>query len=222
MLQIDSHSAVLRWTGQASFHRRLAVACSLVLWVGLAGVTHGLLTRYAFTPGLKAQAPRRWPVDAGIAHPPGRCTVVAFLHPRCPCSRATMAEFEHLVDDHGDSFSLTIVFLTDPEAGLTIDPRTDALWQRAAALRGASLYVDPDGIIARRFGAMTSGHVFAFDPDGTLEFEGGLTGSRGHAGECAGTVAIHAVLRGDTPPTRSAPVFGCDLFDDDGAGPPPP
>lgn len=193
--------------------RRTALAASLAVWLGLAGVTHVVLTKYAFTPGPKSQGVSTWPSAAGLRHEPGKHSLVVFIHPRCPCSRATMTELEQIVEHHGPAVALSVVFITHPDRGLTIDPRSDPLWLRASALRGATVLVDPDAKLASLFGALTSGHSFLFGPDDRLEFEGGLTSARGHEGRSAGTDAACALLRGEIPMLRSAPVFGCELVD---------
>lgn len=193
--------------------RRAAFACSLALWIGIAGVTQAVWMRHAFTPGAKTSAPATWPYASGLRHVPGREALVAFIHPRCPCSRATMSALEELTLHHGSKMAMSIVFITHPEAGLTIDPRTDPLWLRAVALDEVDVYVDPRAVIAKQFGALTSGQVYLFGADDVLAFEGGLTSARGHGGECAGTVAVEDVLRGAAPATRTVPVFGCGLVD---------
>jgi hypothetical protein len=45
-----------------------------------------------------------------------------------------------------------------------------------------------------------------------LIFSGGLTGSRGHAGDNAGRASVIALLDHGTPSRRSTSVFGCSLF----------
>ena len=70
---------------------------------------------------------------------------------------------------------------------------------------------DPDGVEARRFGAETSGHTLLFGADGRLLFSGGITASRGHAGDNAGESAIVALVNNQTPTRTQTLVFGCSL-----------
>jgi hypothetical protein len=70
---------------------------------------------------------------------------------------------------------------------------------------------DPDGVEARRFGAETSGHTLLFAGDGRLLFSGGITASRGHAGDNAGESVIVALVNNQTPALTRTLVFGCSL-----------
>jgi hypothetical protein len=94
--------------------------------------------------------------------------------------------------------------------------KTD-LWRRAAAIPGARVYRDDDGVLARTFGAVTSGQVLLYHRDGRLLFSGGITNARGHAGASAGTEAIVSLLTKGTAGRTETPVYGCPL-----AGPRPP
>jgi hypothetical protein len=79
-------------------------------------------------------------------------------------------------------------------------------------MAGVSAAWDPDGREARVFGAQTSGVVFLYDTHGELLFEGGITGSRGHAGENFGADRLAAALRSGRPGAGTpSPVFGCSL-----------
>jgi hypothetical protein len=73
------------------------------------------------------------------------------------------------------------------------------------------LLIDGDGDLTEKFGAQTSGHVFLYDKLGVLRFQGGITPSRGHAGDSYGQAAILSLLRGGRPERDAAPVFGCPL-----------
>ena len=48
-----------------------------------------------------------------------------------------------------------------------------------------------------------------------LVFEGGITSSRGHAGDSVGRSALEARLLDSGPADDGAPVFGCSLHRDD-------
>jgi hypothetical protein len=85
------------------------------------------------------------------------------------------------------------------------------LRRSAAAIPGVTVFTDENGIEAARFGAETSGHTLVFAPDGTLVFSGGITASRGHAGENAGENAVVAALNQESVALSRTPVFGCSL-----------
>jgi len=65
---------------------------------------------------------------------------------------------------------------------------------------------------ARRFGVETSGQTLLYDAGGRLIFSGGITGSRGHAGDNAGEAALVALLTSGQADRRATSVFGCPLF----------
>ncbi|MDP9291775.1 MAG: hypothetical protein M3O82_05370 [Verrucomicrobiota bacterium] len=86
------------------------------------------------------------------------------------------------------------------------------LRREAAAVPGVHLLSDEDGREARRFGAQTSGHTLLYDGSGHLLFSGGITGSRGHAGDNAGRSAIVSLVNSGSADRNSTFVFGCSLL----------
>lgn len=187
--------------------RRRKVAAIGVVWV--AAITFGMaqLARYDATPGTSARAATASPAGDALAAA-GRPSVVAFFHPFCPCSRASMDALATLLSGRRD-VAATAVFskINDGAAG-TAD---GDLWLRAAGVDGLRRVIDADGSIARRFDARTSGQVFVYAADGRLAFAGGLTASRGRSGESEGLRSARVALDGGTPTTRAANVFGCEL-----------
>ena len=81
-------------------------------------------------------------------------------------------------------------------------------------LPGASIVRDDEGAEAHRFGVETSGQTLLYDRSGALVFSGGITGSRGHAGENAGELALISLLTNGRSDRRATSVFGCPLFAD--------
>jgi hypothetical protein len=74
-----------------------------------------------------------------------------------------------------------------------------------------TVILDPDGKIAEMFGAVTSGDTHLFAPDGRLIFHGGITSSRGHVGDNAGSTAIMNLVGGNAAGIDETPVFGCAI-----------
>jgi hypothetical protein len=89
---------------------------------------------------------------------------------------------------------------------------------QARSLSRTQVVFDPTGTEARRFRVRTSGHVVLYGADGRLQFSGGITDARGHAGESVGRRAVLAWLRDEADRPRTAPVYGCSLFDEEGEG----
>ncbi len=82
----------------------------------------------------------------------------------------------------------------------------------ATALPGGRVLRDDEGVVAGRFGAVTSGQVVFYDGSGLLRFSGGITSARGHAGENPGRTALVSLLNETGPATDRTNVFGCSLF----------
>jgi hypothetical protein len=92
------------------------------------------------------------------------------------------------------------------------------LRRSAAEIPGVTVLSDVDGTEARKFGAETSGHTFLFDHLGRLLFSGGITQSRGHAGDNAGESAIVSLANTRTSSQTKTFVFGCSLLDQTNRG----
>jgi len=187
----------------------LALACALWCTACAAGV--GILWLYASTPGASGATPGDWPMDSALPPPaPGHATLVLALHPRCPCSRATLGELAQIAAHTRDRLRMCVLMIRPsgmPEGW----ERTD-LWTAAQSVPGVTVLADPDGREAARFGAETSGAAALYDEHGRLVFTGGITASRGHAGDNAGRDAIIALALGQPTETRRADVYGCPLF----------
>ena len=111
---------------------------------------------------------------------------------------------------------LTATVLVLRPGGMPDGWERTGLWDSAAAIPGASVVTDPDGAESRRFGAATSGQTLLFAADGRLQFAGGITESRGHAGDNAGRSAIVSLILNGGPvaQTIQTPVYGCPLCND--------
>lgn len=96
--------------------------------------------------------------------------------------------------------------------GFAEDWQKTDLWRSAAAIPGVHVMTDGGGGEARLFHAATSGQAILYDARGRLLFSGGITASRGHAGDNAGRAFIVSLLIRGAADRRSTPVFGCSLF----------
>lgn len=181
------------------------------LWLGAIGYGIGKLSVYRGTPGSAGTAPDRWPSGSRIAQGSGAATLVMFVHPKCPCSRASIGELARVMARRQGRLAAHVVFL-EPE-GVPDNWSRTGLWQSARAIPGVVVETDRDGVEARNFGARTSGHAFLFDARGRLRFSGGITAGRGHAGDSVGQAVIVSVVNTGFAPRATAPVFGCSLRD---------
>ena len=178
-------------------------------WLTTMLLGGGYTWRDKLTPAaIEADVPQAWPAGTSIPRAHGAATLVMLVHPRCPCTRASVAELARLMTDtHGRVQAHVLVMrpIGEPERW----ERTD-LWDRAAAIPGVSVHTDIGGEEARRFGAVASGHVVVHAADGRLLFRGGITGARGHEGDNPGrSQASAAILRGLGE--AIGPTFGCAL-----------
>jgi hypothetical protein len=182
-----------------------------VFW--LAVVLGGTIemTRYANTPGGSGEAPKGWPAESHIPLDANRPTLVMFAHPRCPCTRASLGELAVLLARFPGQVNARVVFLKPTETGTNWE-KTD-LWRAAASIPGVTVSTDNAGSEARRFHSETSGQTLLYDRSGVLQFQGGITLSRGHAGDNPGRGALQELLRGGHSDQIVTPVFGCSLFE---------
>ncbi|MEX0717465.1 MAG: hypothetical protein WD066_12805 [Planctomycetaceae bacterium] len=184
-------------------------ALALSLWVAVLACGFAAMGRYEFTPGDEGPRAANWPADTAIPLDATKSTLVVFAHPRCPCTRATLDELERIVARAPEAAAYHVCF-TRP-AGTTDDFHQGFLFEKARSIPGVSVAIDDGGIEAERFGARTSGDAVLYAPDGELLFHGGITGSRGHAGENEGQAAVIEILSGGAQAAKGTCVFGCPL-----------
>jgi len=181
------------------------------IWVILVLVGMDHLLNYAQRAGDPAQPPAEWPMTSSIARAPGKAQLVMVAHPRCPCTRASVEDLSQLMAHCQGSVQAHVLFLV-PEGAADRWSVTD-LWRSAALIPGVEVVLDRAGREARRFRVETSGETLLYGSDGRLLFSGGITASRGHAGDNPGSDAILSLLLLKKPATNTAPVYGCPLFD---------
>lgn len=187
----------------------LLTRCLIAGWgiVVLSGIW--VVTAYSNSPGPLQNTPRHWPADTAISLDVRVPTIVLFVHPKCPCSMATLRELGRNLGDIADQIAVRIVVYCPKEAS---DSWTDTkLKELAEQLFPDSTLIDRNAIEARRFAAATSGHVFAFSPAGLCLFQGGVTSSRGHEGDNLGVQAIRQIAESKNNICKTTPVFGCPI-----------
>ncbi|WP_442484425.1 hypothetical protein [Aeoliella sp. SH292] len=186
---------------------------AIVGWCLAATAVWCWATSYEFTTyANSAPVATRWPAGTTLELAAGRPSLLLFLHPRCPCSRATVHELTRVIDHlpDADRPRLTIVATLPPDA--TPDWRETDTVRNLLKLPHSSVVWDTDGVLANKFGATTSGTVQLYQPDGELLYAGGITPSRGHQGDNAGSDTLTQLLTRETSiATASLPAFGCRL-----------
>ncbi|MDF1740880.1 MAG: hypothetical protein P1U86_17090 [Verrucomicrobiales bacterium] len=189
---------------------RLSAFRPLFVWglLCLSGFT--LLANYVNTPG-----PQTLPDESVTGDPAstdGGAQVFMFIHPKCPCSKASLTELQEVVQRASGHIGELRFYVT------VSDPESSGNWREEGLIRqlqswggNSSVYFDSDGETARRYGALTSGHVVAFDANGEQIFTGGITGSRGHRGDNRGRRELVSALTDHQDRSASSLVFGCQI-----------
>jgi hypothetical protein len=163
---------------------------------------------YSAKPGESASAPANWPEQTQLQLAKNSYNLIMFLHPQCPCSRASVGELERLVVRSTKNIQIYVLFLQPKGYGEEWS-KTD-LWRSASLIPAVHPVVDREGREAQLFSVWTSGQTLLYGPDGKLKFNGGITGARGHEGDNAGETALLSLLRGGAN-LNQTPVFGCAL-----------
>jgi hypothetical protein len=189
---------------------------AVAIWSLLAGACWYSLAAY----GLKTDGPVRrnsnaWPADSELTRSSGCPRLLVFVHPKCPCSQATITELHKaLTAARSADFARPQVTIV---ASIPTDAHEHHYWRRTPLLTraeqllpAAEVVLDSGGAEAGRFGAHTSGTALLFDRDGRRLYAGGVTAARGHEGANAGADALARLLRGE-PGGDPLPPLGCPL-----------
>jgi len=180
------------------------------LWLVVIVAGFSVLAHEEFTPVKATLSVADFPVGSAIPLASDKPTLILFLHPHCPCSRASLHELDELLAETQGRVSVTFAFVVP--RGVPSDWEQGDLWNAATRMPGAHVFRDFGGVEARRFHIIGSGHTLLYDPSGKLVFSGGITPSRGHEGDNSGRAAIVSlVLTGHSLVSRT-PVFGCALL----------
>lgn len=183
----------------------------LLAWALALAVGFGALLAYQMKAGVPAALPEKWPAEAGLPFDARRSNLVMFAHPQCPCSGASLEELKIILTRGRGALAATVCFFHPP--GAPADWTETSLTRAAREIPGVNVVLDRRGSITEKFGAMTSGQVVLFDALGRRLFAGGITGSRGHAGENRGRLMVLALAKGEVCAPDTTPVFGCALHE---------
>jgi hypothetical protein len=179
------------------------------VWMAALAFGARVLFNYETTPGRIGFVSSSWPSVSIVPRQTDKPTLLMLAHPHCPCTRASVGELAQVMAHAVGKVNAYVLFVKPPGAGADWDD-TD-LRRSAAAIPGVTVLTDENGTEAARLGAETSGHTLVFDRNGTLVFSGGITASRGHAGDNAGENAVLAALIQKPILRDRPPVFGCSL-----------
>jgi hypothetical protein len=197
----------------AQFKKQAVIAVAVTLWVPAVAFGVNVLWKYSTTPGVPAAPPLDWPANLPIEREKGKAALVMFVHPQCPCSKASLGELAMIMAHARGALAADVYFYL-PASEASMWTRTD-LWRSAKAIPGVRVFEDREAAMAKSFGVFTSGQTLLYEASGHLLFKGGITGFRGHSGDNAGRSAIVALLQSETPRPNTlpvvTPVLGCSL-----------
>lgn len=182
-----------------------------LLWSGSALAGYLYIFRYESKPATLASAARHWPEGSGLNHMAGAFELVMVVHPRCPCTRASVAELNKLLLRFQGKLRAHALVLKPFE--------TSEAWgqteisARLAQMPYLETVKDYRGATAERFGALISGETLLYGPTGTLLFDGGLTAFRGHEGPSLGQTLLSSMVAGSETGFHQTKVFGCSIKD---------
>ena len=189
--------------------RSLGLMGACALWACAVGAGFWIVTNDELLPARSAPAAIVWPAASNLREAPDRFTLVAFFHPRCPCSRASLAELARIMEHHTDRVGGHVLFTVPPDAG---PEWTDTgMASSATAIPGLVVANDVGGREASLFGAAASGHVLLYDAQGRLLFSGGVTAARGHFGPNPSSDRLIALITASVSAATATPVYGCPL-----------
>lgn len=206
-------NAVSRLRSLAAHPRSIPLVAAVVAWLAVCyGVWYGA-AEHSLTAGEGVIAmPGHWPAGAAVQRADDRPTLVLCMHPRCPCTAASVETLGSVCHTADGAIPPKVIVL------VSVPPAAGPDWLETSSVRsvrqmsGAEVIVDRSGRLSRRFGAATSGTVFLFSPTGDCLFGGGVTAGRGHAGANAGLLALQQAIEvGESAGADDFPVFGCRL-----------
>ncbi len=189
---------------------RAVLAVAVTAWLAAVASGFAIFERYESTPGSAGAPSIDWPAGTAIPLESNRLTLVLAIHPRCPCSAATVEVLERLLAARPGRTKLNaLLFKPDHKPASWASSSTS---RTLANMADTKTWLDDEGREAAQFGAVTSGQLLIYDSEGHLRFSGGITALRGHSGANAGSDALLALLDGQPTEIKHTPVFGCSLL----------
>lgn len=181
----------------------------LILWLAVIGCGFAIILDHEFKASSKATQIRHWPPNTKLTLDSELDTLLIFIHPHCPCSRASLAELNRLLTSFHHKLN-TIVLFSKPDGKDDSWVKGD-LWNQAQRLPNTQVYLDDNNTESQKFITNTSGEILLFRKDGILIYHGGITASRGHEGDNKGKSLISKYLKTGKIPKEEGEAFGCIL-----------
>jgi hypothetical protein len=179
------------------------------------------LIHFSSTPGAQFAAPAHWPGEILLSRTAGLPLLLVFVHPRCSCTPATLRQLDSMLQSTQAAVQVALVVYGSktvsskafsPDASNPEAPISEPAISSSLLHVQSQVVPDPGGLLARRFGAATSGEIVLYAADGHLLFQGGITPMRSQVGAGPGADALSNALTTGAAQFRHASVFGCPIF----------
>jgi hypothetical protein len=182
-----------------------------LLWIAAAVGGSIYMFVYESRPAARSAVAQVWPERLGLARNAGGFSLVMAVHPKCSCTRASVAELNKLMLGWGGRVH-AVALVTKPFELPDLWSESDVT-ARLREIPNVEVVRDLGGAKSDAFGARSSGQTLLYDAEGRLVFEGGITAFRGHEGPSVGGEALKQIVAGAAVASRHSKVFGCSLKD---------
>jgi len=196
-------------TESSFFVSQKRLVFGITFWAVLTAAGFTALAFYSATPGEAVSSPAWDRLNLPFPLPADKHLLVMAIHPKCPCTRASVGELARLIRYAEGKLACQLLIYQPPQA--------ETSWQQTGLLETASnlpqtnLLFDTAGNWAKQLGMATSGSVVVYAPSGEPVFTGGITAARNHHGDNLGSDTILSILAGSNPTTQTTAVYGCRL-----------
>ncbi len=177
----------------------LGTICAGFVWLGLSDAQPG--SRGA--PPVQLAAVPELQADSGLV------SLTCFIHPQCPCTRATLRDLERVATHVRETAQLRVVVAYPSDHPEWMSTATVAF---ASTISGVRIVPDPGGLLTAACGVKTSGHTLIYGPEGDLRYSGGLVPLRNHEGNAETRDCVLQVIESQPKRPVQTPAFGCPMY----------
>ena len=140
-------------------------------------------------------------------------TVVVFWSNQCPWVDKYHGRFAQIVADFSER-GMGFVLVNSNDAAAFPQESVEESARVASKLSGVTYLSDPDGQLAKAFGAERTPHVYVFNASGELAYVGTIDDSPGDPGNVTSSYlrdALDALASGRTATVPKTKAFGCTI-----------
>ena len=167
-----------------------------LLWIAPPRAARSTCSSNESRPAARSAVAQVWPERLGLERNAGGFSLVMAVHPKCPCTRASVAELNKLMLGWGRRVH-AIALVTKPFELPDLWSESDVT-ARLREIPNVEVVRDFGGAKADAFGAEQLRADAALRRRGRLVLEGGITALRGHEGPSIGGEALKQLVAGTT------------------------